>query len=125
MTSKNTKYWLIGIVLLTIMIALLFFYNLWIPILTLPQRISCERKGGEWVRGGASGIPACNFRTTDAGKECSDSDDCQGACLLKRELTPEEQKAFRNRKRISDIIPVKGECSSNTFNIGCLTCKIH
>jgi hypothetical protein len=49
---------------------------------SVPQsRAECEAAGGTWddVQG-LGHVLGCNPRTTDAGKVCTDSDQCEGAC---------------------------------------------
>lgn len=43
----------------------------------------CLDKGGEWggFAGGRGHIRGCNLPTSDAGKSCDHSDQCEGACL--------------------------------------------
>lgn len=45
-------------------------------------KISCEQKGGIWgiMRDIPNAQPECNLPTSDAGKECSNSSECESFC---------------------------------------------
>lgn len=45
---------------------------------------ACEKCSGVWGRYGVNHNQGCNCKTTDAGKECHDGDECQGLCLFRR-----------------------------------------
>lgn len=45
---------------------------------------ACQKCQGVWGRFGVNKLEACNCKTSDAGKTCSDGDDCQGYCLFQR-----------------------------------------
>jgi len=70
---------------------------------------SCEAKGGLWGPIGLSPEERCNLPTSDAGKECSDSDECEGYCVA--ELLPEEWSKSG----------VKGQCTAWRIVVGCIT----
>ncbi len=53
------------------------------PIIT-PQE-ECEKKEGTWKQFGLFPDPICNFKTGDAGKECTDSGQCGGKCIAEKE----------------------------------------
>lgn len=84
----------------------------------IPQtKESCEAKGGQWGKWGLKPPEApatCNLPTTDAGKECSGSNECEGACIA--ELT-EEQKDMLNKT--DEPVYTKGQCSSVNIVVGC------
>src|SRR5262245_28927624 len=44
-------------------------------------RAECEAAGGVWGRFGLRQQELCNLPTPDAGKACSDSNDCAAACI--------------------------------------------
>jgi hypothetical protein len=48
------------------------------------QAAQCLRQGGRWEVLGFSG-PGCNLPTSDGGKPCSDSRECEGLCLADHE----------------------------------------
>lgn len=47
------------------------------------RRSACLAKGGAWggCAQGRGRLPGCNFPTSDGGKECVDSADCEGVCV--------------------------------------------
>ena len=60
---------------------------------------TCVARGGSWSQVGLPGSPpTCDLPTTDAGRACSDSIDCEGECLA-------QGKA--------------GICSANVREFGC------
>jgi hypothetical protein len=67
----------------------------------------CQACDGVW-ESGLSGTPSCNCKTTDAGKDCSDGDDCQGVCL-QTGIAPDSPGFVR---------PI-GKCSDRRFVRGC------
>lgn len=52
------------------------------PIPPPSDRISCEQAGGKWGswRDMLNATPECNLPTSDAGKECTDSSQCESYC---------------------------------------------
>lgn len=66
----------------------------------------CLKVGGEWKRGGLSGVMICVTPTKDAAKRCTDSSQCEMRCLLK----PLVQGGT------SEVI---GQCQANTEPFGC------
>ncbi|MDO8669213.1 MAG: hypothetical protein Q7K65_02880 [Candidatus Buchananbacteria bacterium] len=46
------------------------------------ERAECELKGGKWINHGDlyPPKPVCNLPTADAGKKCTDSDQCESYC---------------------------------------------
>ena len=42
---------------------------------------ACLKAGGVFVKIGLRDVEVCNFKTTDAGKSCTDSQQCQGSCV--------------------------------------------
>ncbi len=41
----------------------------------------CIKQGGVWEKIGMRNIEQCNLPTSDAGKACNDSDQCEGTCI--------------------------------------------
>jgi len=74
---------------------------------------SCIAQGGIWGPIGLSPEPSCMLPTTDAGKVCSDSSECQAACVA--ELSQMESDLIRNH------IPVMttGKCTAWIGSVGC------
>jgi hypothetical protein len=71
------------------------------------QSAACTAKGGSWQPVCRMQQPACVMTFADAGKECSDGDDCQGDCLA---------------KPVADFIeggPATGICAVNDDPCGC------
>jgi hypothetical protein len=80
---------------------------------TVPKdKERCEAKGGIWKKMGPRPFEECNLKTTDAGKVCENSKECEGVCLAN--LTPEELsqgmrgKLFHRLGTCSDVIKVMG-----------------
>ena len=65
----------------------------------------CKAKGGQWIKVGRAQTPMCDIPYNDAGKACSDSDQCQGSCI--------SQERQRGKK-------TKGQCSASpAATFGC------
>lgn len=43
----------------------------------------CFEKGGKYEKKGMAQIYICNIPTTDSGKSCTSSKECEGLCLVK------------------------------------------
>lgn len=48
-----------------------------------PEQLACERRGGQFMRAGDSGLMACVQTTRDAGRQCRRASDCEGECLAR------------------------------------------
>ncbi|MEZ5535238.1 MAG: hypothetical protein R3F02_06395 [Thiolinea sp.] len=70
---------------------------------------SCKQAGGDWVRGGLAGQYGCVYPATDAGKTCTDSDQCQYRCLAR----PEDQLEIGQK--------ATGQCQADSSPFGCRT----
>ncbi|MFH1126295.1 MAG: hypothetical protein V1703_04155 [Candidatus Altiarchaeota archaeon] len=82
--------------------------------ITMPSdKESCEALGGRWGRIGISPVESCNLPAKDVGKECSNQEDCEGACLA--ELTNEQYELVEN----GEVIEAKGRCSDRLIVVGC------
>jgi hypothetical protein len=77
------------------------------PVKPLPAtQAECQAKGGVWRSIGLPGSPpSCDLKTTDAGKVCSDSGDCQGICVA-------PSNAVLNSKGV-------GTCSAHVVEFSC------
>ena len=75
---------------------------------------SCEKQGGRWGRIGIMPKESCNLPTKDAGKICSDSNECEGACIA--ELAKEDYKKVWEERR---TIRTKGKCTPWVIVVGC------
>lgn len=62
---------------------------------------ACLKKGGTWGRLGLSLKEECNLPTSDGGKKCTDSSECDGSCIGEREGV------------------TSGKCSDRTIVKGC------
>ena len=75
---------------------------------SLKTSVSCKAKGGRWEKTGKLQKESCILPTNDAGKSCTDSKQCQVACIsLKENIQPETQ--------------VIGQCHDSTHKFGCRT----
>lgn len=59
------------------------------PVKQVPTNAEdCRKGGGNVAHVGLPGSPQkCVITTTDAGKSCADSDECQGICLAPKNST--------------------------------------
>lgn len=75
---------------------------------------SCTAQGGTWGPIGLSPEYVCVLPTTDSGKTCFDSSECQGACVA--ELNSLEYEILSKYH-----IPIRtnGKCTSSTSGVGC------
>lgn len=58
--------------------------SLWLSFVSgvpLQDQASCEAQGGRWGRFGLMEKEQCNRPTADAGKKCSDHDECESNCV--------------------------------------------
>lgn len=54
----------------------------------LPQtEKACAAKGGKWILFPMGRFYFCALKTTDAGRECSDDNECEGDCVPTRRKT--------------------------------------
>jgi hypothetical protein len=75
---------------------------------------SCEAAGGNWVQAGLNPQEVCILPTTDAGKLCFDSSQCEGIC----EADP-GSLAYLIVWRFHIPFPSTGVCSAVRSSIGC------
>lgn len=62
------------------------------------DKVFCEARGGKWEQRGFVGVLKCNLPTSDAGKECTDSSQCESVCIFdetKPNLEPPPVVTFR------------------------------
>ncbi|MBI2430887.1 MAG: hypothetical protein HYV39_02650 [Candidatus Levybacteria bacterium] len=62
---------------------------------------ACLKQGGKWGRIGISEFEKCNLKTSDKGKACTDSSQCESSCI---------GESFSSRS---------GKCSSWRITVGC------
>ena len=56
--------------------------GLCVPIYAYADQASCEAEGGNWTRQGRLQSYMCVTSYVDAGKQCTDGDQCQGDCVV-------------------------------------------
>jgi hypothetical protein len=66
----------------------------------------CRENGGEIRNVGILQLPSCVVPYADAGKTCSDSAECEGACLLLEQF-------------VSDGTQATGQCQQTNSLFGC------
>jgi hypothetical protein len=76
------------------------------------DKTSCEALSGKWGRIGLDPEEYCNLPTSDAGKECSSSNKCEGSCIAK--LSEEDWD-----KAIHGVVYTKGKCTAWKVTVGC------
>jgi hypothetical protein len=79
------------------------------------DQAACEAQGGKWGPIGLYPQEVCNLPTTDAGTTCTDSSQCQSACVA--ELT---QQQFDDAFRKGAIIETSGTCAAWQILVGCI-----
>ena len=86
---------------------------------------ACMQAGGRWEVLGFSG-PGCNLPTSDGGKPCLDSEECESGCLGDPELvmiTDRYGPPIINHQRMDELNDQNDEntgfCSAWQQNFGC------
>ena len=75
---------------------------------------ACELLGGIWGRFGILLVEQCSLPTTDAGKDCNDSSECEGNCFA--ELTDEQELAVIG----GESLRIFGKCTMRLLDyFGC------
>ncbi|WP_101925048.1 hypothetical protein [Luteimonas rhizosphaerae] len=72
---------------------------------SVTNEAECVRVGGEWTQLGRAPVKQCLRQTTDAGKACTTSEQCEGLCVAPEGTT--------------DGATVGGTCSVTTNPFGC------
>lgn len=81
----------------------------------ITDKNSCESAGGSWGRVGIEVSESrCNLPTSDGGKSCVDSVDCEGWCIA--ELSPQDQDKVQSQRA---VIEKSGKCSGWQIVSGC------
>lgn len=75
----------------------------------IEDQASCEKHGGEWLRGGLAGRHSCVLPAPDAGKACTDSKQCTYRCFAQSGDNPAIGQA------------ATGQCQANSSPFGCRT----
>ncbi|CAA6803502.1 MAG: Unknown protein [uncultured Thiotrichaceae bacterium] len=68
---------------------------------------NCKKQGGEWVRGGILGLYGCLRPAKDAGKICTNSDQCQYGCNARPGSSPRPGEK------------TTGQCQKDNNHAGC------
>lgn len=84
------------------------------PFIKVPQdEETCIAEGGKWRKIGIAPRESCEMMTGDAGKVCSSSKDCEGACIA--DLTASQEAEIKKGRKVK----INGACSSTVFVVGC------
>lgn len=75
-----------------------------------PSAADCLRRGGTMQPVGRLQTMQCVVRFTDAGKRCTDSDQCAGEC-----------RAADSKARPSEGVSAVGQCQASSNAFGCFT----
>lgn len=81
---------------------------------------NCEAVGGQWGKHGLFVQEFCVMPTSDYGKECKDSKECEGSCIA--ELTTEEQRwltGWLTEEVGQHVLEKTGRCSQWQQMFGC------
>lgn len=78
--------------------------------LPVPPAGQCTAAGGTIREVGLLGHPACEVPTSDAGKICRDSKDCEGRCLV---------EDWDGDRPPSVGTPAAGQCEASNLTFGC------
>jgi len=85
-------------------------------LIDIPKdKATCEAQGGKWGRIGPSPRESCNLPTSDAGKVCSDSSECEGGCVAN--LSRADQDRITRDKA---VIETQGKCTPWRIVVGCM-----
>lgn len=75
---------------------------------SIPSKSMCDAEGGSWQKVGRLQLDACVLPSSDAGSSCTDSTQCEVACVsMNNNVKPGDQ--------------VYGVCSESTNLFGCHT----
>lgn len=83
------------------------------------QKADCAARNGEMQRVGLLGSWQCIVRYADAGKPCTDSDQCEGQCRAQVDLPPPPQGAPTPAPSTPPREPTAGVCQADSNNFGC------
>jgi hypothetical protein len=83
--------------------------------LAIPRdEANCLSAGGTWGRAGIFPAPICRVPTTDGGRVCADTDECEGYCLAKPTPAQMDQITARNK------LEILGTCTPYHPSFGCM-----
>ncbi len=81
---------------------------------TVPKdEAGCASMSGVWKKLGPRPTEECNLPTTDAGKKCRSSKECEGVCLAK--LTKDQMRKGMSGRKFKTL----GQCSEWIKVLGC------
>ncbi len=75
--------------------------------ITEKKVIDCQKQGGKLQKAGLAGCYTCIVEYADGGKTCSDSSECEGACLNYNNFAP------------ADKPKQTGQCAKTNSPFGC------
>jgi hypothetical protein len=107
---ENAEHLWVPFLLWLALVGVVFFSWIW-----LAPRVTCAMSGGQWIRDGIFGqAQYCLQSYSDGGAPCTQSSDCQGACMLDG---PISQSALNS----VNSSPLQGSCKRNNGRFGCFT----
>jgi len=87
---------------------------------TAEARAACQARSGEMQRVGLLGSWQCIVRYADAGKRCTDGDQCQGDCRAEVNLPPPPPGPPVVPEKTSPVPPAtEGVCQADSNQFGC------
>ena len=83
-------------------------------------RAACEARNGAMQRVGLLGSWQCIVRYADAGKRCTDGDQCQGDCRAEVSLPPPPPGPPVVPEKTAPVPPAtEGVCQADSNSFGC------
>lgn len=88
---------------------------------TAKETADCAARNGEMRRVGLLGSWQCIVRHADAGKPCTDSDQCQGQCRAEIDLPPPPADGAPTppTRTAPPPSPTAGVCQADSNDFGC------
>jgi hypothetical protein len=79
----------------------------------------CHDEGGRWSCAEDCAAIACDFGFEDIGKACTNSDQCQGTCMIDKETVEAEYREwdYKNQRKYDCLGDCIGECSKEEKNL--------
>lgn len=81
---------------------------------TYDNQVDCEEAGGTWGMFGAFAIEKCRIATSDGGKECSDSSECQSSCIV-----TDWPEIYQMKWSQGESVAMTGTCNDSNLLVGC------
>jgi hypothetical protein len=79
---------------------------------------ACEGAGGEFLGGCPNAPQACVARYSDAGRQCTDSSQCDGLCLTEASEAPFSFSDSKTPNFPAEGSKVVGRCQTSSFHCG-------